>query len=43
MYLVMLAQWIYRRFELVGVPYRTEIMCSKGLVGLARVAEVGRP
>jgi hypothetical protein len=43
MYLVMFAERIYGRLELVRVPYCTKVVCSKGLVGLARVAKVGRP
>jgi hypothetical protein len=43
MYLVVLAERIFGRLELVGVSDRAEVVCAERLVGLARVGEVGRP
>jgi hypothetical protein len=43
MYLIMFAQWVYRRIELVGVAYGTEVVRAKRLVGLARVGEMSWP
>jgi hypothetical protein len=43
MYLVILAEWVDRRLELVGVPYCTKVVRAKRFVGLAGVGEVSRP
>jgi hypothetical protein len=43
MYLVILAEGVYRRLEFVRVPYCAEVVRAKRFVGLARVCEVCRP
>jgi hypothetical protein len=43
MYLVVFAQGICRRLELVGVLDCAQVVGAERLVGLAGVGEVGRP
>jgi hypothetical protein len=43
MYLIMFAERVYGRLELVGVAYRAEVVVAERLVRLARVGEVRRP
>ena len=42
-YLVIIAQRIYRRLELVRVFEGPQVMCAQRVVGSARLGEVVRP